>query len=102
MAITNIPRNFQFWSNISATPNDFNLNAGQYGFTAHATAGFAGIVLRKLLPDGTTYVAVSAAFAADGYQVLTLPAGQYQMTLTGVTGFTAEIALISRTPARSG
>ena len=102
MAITNIPRNFQFWSNISATPNDFNLNAGQYGFTVHATAGFAGIALQKLQPDGATYTTVSAPFAADGYQVLTLPAGQYRVQLTAVTGFTAEIALISRTPARSG
>jgi len=101
MAITNIPRSFQFWNNIAATPNDFNLNAGWYGLAVHATAGFAGVALRKLLPDGLTYVTVSAAFAADGYQVLILPAGQYQMTLTGVTGFIAEIALITRVPARS-
>lgn len=92
MAITNIPRSFQFWSAIAATPPDFNLDAGIYGITLAVTAGSA--TLQKLLPDGVTYVAVTAALPT-GYSVVQLPAGQYRLVV--VTGpVTGEIALIAR------
>lgn len=95
MAIQNIPRSFQYWASIAATPPDFNLDAGVYGLTV--TAGvFGTATLSKLLPDGVTYVAVSAAIAAAGYTVLQLPAGQYRMVLGGMTAFVGEIALIAR------
>lgn len=93
MAINNIPRSYQFWNAIVATPPDFNLDAGVYGLTLAWTAGTA--TLQKLLPDGATYVAVSAAIAASGYTVLQLPAGQYRLAV--VTGpLTGEIALVAR------
>lgn len=95
MAINNIPRSFQYWAIIAATPADFNLDAGAYGLTLHASA-WGTATLKKLLPDGTTYVAVATAFAADGYVEIHLPAGQYQLTLSGITGLTGEIALIAR------
>lgn len=86
-------RSFQYWAAISATGADFNLDAGGYGLTLHATS-WGTATLKKLLPDGTTYVAVATAVAADGYVELHLPAGQYQLTLSGVTALTGEIALI--------
>lgn len=97
MAITNIPRSFQFFDSINATPNDFNLDAGAYGLTLHATT-WGTAVLQKLLPAtaGAQYVAVSNVFAADGYQELHLPAGQYRITLAGVTALVGELALLAR------
>lgn len=94
MAINNQPRNFQFWNTIGATPAQFNLDAGAYGLTLHAGA-WGTATLQKLLPDGATLVAVSQVFTADGYQELHLPAGQYQLTLSGVTGLIGEIAKIA-------
>lgn len=99
MAITNQPRSFQFWNNIAATPNDFNLDAGDYGLTLHATA-WGSATLKKLLPDGATYVPVTVAIVADGYLFAQLPAGQYQLTLAGVTGLIGEIAKINAGRAR--
>jgi hypothetical protein len=96
VAIVNIPRSFQYWANISATPADFNLDAGWYGLTLHATWGGGNATLQKLLPDGTTYVAVATPVAADGYAMLILPAGQYRLAITTATGLTGEIALIAR------
>lgn len=99
MAVNSQPRSFQFWNAIDATPNDFNLDAGLYGLAISATV-FGTAALQKLLPDGTTYVTVSAAFAANGYAVLQLPAGQYRLLMAGVTALIGEIALISRGPLR--
>ena len=93
MAIVNQPRSFQFWNNISATPGMFNLDAGAYGLTITATT-FGTAALQKLLPDGVTLVTVASVTAA-GYQEIHLPAGQYQLTLTGVTGLIGEIAKIA-------
>ncbi len=102
MAITNIPRSFQQWpaayapAPVSATPPDFNLDAGTYGLTL--TAGVWGsATLQKLLPDGTTYVPITGAtFVGNSYTVLVLPAGQYRMALVGLTALVGEIALIAR------
>ena len=96
MAIVNTqPKNFQFWNVISATPNDFTLDAGAYGLTLHASV-WGTATLRKLLPDGVTYVLVANAVAADGFTFIEVPAGQYQLTLAGVTGLIGEIAKIVR------
>lgn len=88
------PRNFQYWAAISATPPTFNLDAGAFGLTLHATV-WGTAALQKLLPDGVTFVTVLTAFAADGYAEAHIPAGIYQLTLTGVTGLTGEIAKIT-------
>lgn len=99
MAIVNIPRSFQFWNNIAATPNDFNLDAGVYGLTLALTSGGAATALQKLLPDGVTYVSVMGTFAfgaTGGYAVFQLPAGQYRLLLTAAVGLIGEIALIAK------
>lgn len=106
MAINNIPRSFQQWpasyapAPVSATPLDFNLDAGLYGLAISAGV-FGTVTLQQLQPDGTTYVAVSAALgAANPYTVLQLTAGQYRLLLAGVTALVGSIALISRGPLR--
>jgi hypothetical protein len=97
---SSVPRSFQFWNAIAATPSDFNLDAGKYGVTVDWTDGTA--TLQRMIPDGTgtTYVTVLAAFAADGYAVVELPAGRYRMLLAGVTTFTGLIEQIA--PGRMG
>lgn len=98
MAITNQPRNYQVWYAITATPNDFNLDAGAYGLTLSVTgAGTAS--LQKLVDGsptngGAVYVPVMANLTANGYVELHIPAGQYRLALTGFTGVTGEIARI--------
>jgi hypothetical protein len=95
MAITNIPRSFQFFNAVVATPPDFNLDAGIYGITAVVTGT---VVLQKLLPDGITYVPVLPALAVTAggaYVTVQLPAGQYRILMTAAT-ITGEIAKIDR------
>ena len=86
-------KDFQLWSAISATPNDFLLNDGEFSVTLKASV-WGTATLNQLLPDGT-YVAV-AVFAGDGYQTIDLPAGQYQLTLSGITTLTGKIAKLRR------
>ena len=87
------PRSYQSWSGITATPPDFNLDAGNYGLTVVA-GGFTSYVLQRLLPDGATYAPVMPVLAAAGYTELKLPAGQYGMVFTGLTAFSGVIEKI--------
>ena len=95
-----VPRSFQFFNAVTATPSDFNLDAGKYGITSDWTDGTA--TLQRMIPDGTgtTYVTVLTAIAADGYAVIELPAGRYRMLLAGITVFTGLIEQIA--PGRMG
>lgn len=90
MAINNIPRSFQFWNAVAATPPDFNLDAGVYGLTATVTGT---VTLQKLIPDGVTYQPI--AVIVTGYVTFQLPAGQYRILMAAAT-ITGEIALIAR------
>jgi len=92
MALNNQPRNFQQFAAISATPNDFNCDAGLYALQLHATV-WGSAALQLLQPDGVTYLPVFVA-NQDIYQELRLPAGQYQLALTGVTALTGQVAKI--------
>lgn len=94
MAVNNQPRNFQVFGNTQQ--NDFNLGAGVFGLSLHATV-WGTAQLQKLMSDGSTYIPVSgAAYSADTYAVLQLGAGQYRLVVTGTTGLVGEIALIAR------
>lgn len=93
MAITNQPRSYQFWNAITATPNDFNLDVGNYGITV-ATGGFTSFQLLKLMPDGVTYAPITAVITVAGYTVIQLPAGQYRLALIGATAFIGTIEKI--------
>lgn len=93
----NQPRSFHLWNAIAATPLDFALDAGAYGFTARATV-WGSATLQRVLTDGAggqVVVPVLAPLTADGYAEIHLPAGWYRVTLAGITAFTAEIALIA-------
>ncbi len=93
-------RSFQFWNAITATPSDFNLDAGKYGLTMHATA-WGSATLQRVFPGGTILVTVTAALVADGYVVIELPAGLYRLTVAGpptaLSGLIEQIA-----PGRMG
>jgi hypothetical protein len=98
-ARTDRPIDYQVWANINATPLDFRLNAGRFGL--ELTAGVWGTATLQQY-DGTNdaYFPVSAAIAANGYTVLDLPSGQYQLTLAGVTGLKGKIQKIDAGRAR--
>lgn len=87
------PIDYQVWNAIGATPKDFRLNGGSFGLELAATA-WGTATLQQY--DGTlgAYLPVSAAIAANGYTVLQLPAGQYQLALAGVTALSGKIAKI--------
>lgn len=91
------PVSFQTWTGIAATPRDFRLDAGAYGFTARATV-WGTATLQRVLPDGAggqVAAPVLQAMSEDGYAHVNLPAGWYRLALAGVTAFTGEIALIA-------
>jgi len=93
---SNIPRSFQFWDNISVTPSDFNLDAGAYGMTMHATVWGTATLQRYIQGSaGLFLVTVTPAFAADGYVEVHLPAGRYRLTMAGVTGLTGLLELLA-------
>lgn len=93
------PRSYQFWNAITASPKDFNLDAGNYGLTV-AAAGFTSYQLQRLLPDGVTYAPVTPVVVAAGYQYLQLPAGQYALAIVGATAFSGVIEKIDAGRAR--
>lgn len=94
-----VPRSFQHFDAIDATPSDFNLDAGKYAITVRATV-WGTATLQRVLPGGTILVTVITAFAADGYAVIELPAGRYRMTLAGITALSGLIEQIA--PGRMG
>lgn len=68
----------------------FSVLGGRYALGAHATWGGGTLDLKCLMPDGTTFVACATQMTGDGFQLLDLPAGVYQVaiaTATGVQGF---------------
>lgn len=79
------------FKNISATPAPFTLRGGNYGVTAHATWGGGSVTLQRLSPDGSTYVTVLTAFAADGYQNANLPSGTYQLLVATATAIYVDV-----------
>lgn len=95
MAGTNQPRSYQLWNTISATPGSFNLDAGRYGLLLGAGVWGTAILEKKVLTTAASWLPVSASIAANGYVVIDLPAGEYRLTLAGITGLYGEIAKIS-------
>lgn len=81
------------WSDISSTPAVFTLRGGQYALTIHA-ATWGTATLQRRAADNVTYVTVLTAFSADGFQNVKLPAGIYQLTLSGVSGLYGDLTTI--------
>jgi hypothetical protein len=86
----------QYWNNIAATPPDFMLMAGVFGLTLHAGTWGTGAVLKRYNTLGDAYVAMGAAITADGYAEYHCPSGQYQLTMTGMSGVTGSIEKIGQ------
>lgn len=92
-ARTNFPVDFQTWNAIAATPLDFMLHAGKYGLALKAGV-WGTATLQKYESTSDSYFPISAAIGANGYVVLDLPAGQYQLTLAGITALSGSISKI--------
>lgn len=80
------------FSNISATTASFTLTGGTYGVTVSATFGGGSVTLNRLSLDGSTFVAVLPAFAANGYGDIQLPPGTYQVAVATATAVYVQIA----------
>lgn len=101
MATQPAARSFQFWDGVNATPDIFDLDAGKYGLTLAAGVWGTATLERVIKTTaGTTYVAVSAAIAANGYTVYELPAGKYRLNSAGVTALVGLLEQIA--PGRMG
>lgn len=85
------------FSNISATPGSFTLRGGCYGVTVKATWGGGSVTLQRLSVDGSTYVTVLTAFAADGYSPVNLPGGTYRLLVATATAIYVDITSIVTT-----
>ena len=82
--------NFQ---NVSATPANFHLAGGEYGFVVTATWGGGDVALNMVGPDGSTLVQI-VDMKANGYTTADLVAGNYQLTITTATAVYAGISPI--------
>ncbi len=83
------------FSNISATTGQFFLEGGVYGAVYMATWGGGNVVLQILGPDGSTWIAVTAAWLANGTALVELPPGNYRFAVTTSTGV---YVILSRVP----
>lgn len=80
--------------NISATDGPWGLLAGEYGMTVHAGAwGGGSVKLQRQAADGATWIDIQA-FTADGFAVVTIPGGTYQLAVTTATGVYADISAV--------
>jgi hypothetical protein len=84
------------YSNISATQSTFFMASGQYGIDAVATWGGGTVVLQKLAGDASTYVTVQS-FSANGFEIVTVPAGTYRIAVTTATGVYVKIGNVVNT-----
>jgi hypothetical protein len=81
-------------SNISATTSPFTLAGGNYGIDYIATWSSGSVTLERLAGDGSTYVTVATAFAANGYISVYLPPGTYQLVVDTSTAVYVQIVRI--------
>jgi hypothetical protein len=86
----------QVFSNISATPAAFTLLGGTYCMTVSASFGGGNVQFNILSLDGVTWIPVQNAFTSNGFAILDLPPGQFQLAITTAT---AVYAAIVRRPA---
>lgn len=82
------------FTNINATPDDFELAGGKYGIAVVATWGGGSVQLQKVGPDGSTLLPVMTAFTDDGYVTADIPRGTYQLTIATATGIYASVERI--------
>jgi hypothetical protein len=86
----------KIFSNISATTASFPLFGGEYGITASCASWGGGTVQLEVLgPDQATWIAAATALSANGFQVIDLPPGSYQLALTNASAVYASVARIN-------
>jgi hypothetical protein len=84
------------FKNVDASPEPFYLSSGQHGIAAHAAVWGSGVMMQLCAPDETTWLDVlTAAIVTDGVSLVTVPAGQFRLVLTGVSGLYLAIDPIS-------
>ena len=85
----------QTFSNISATTSPFTLKGGCFGVTVSATWGGGSVDLKRLGPDGSTYISVlSSAFSSNGYQTVNIPPGTYEVVIATATAVYVDITSV--------
>jgi hypothetical protein len=82
------------WNNLSSTPANFQLGGGNYALDVVATWGGGSVTLKKMSQDGVTAIQALAPFTANGVQLVSLPVGTYQLTITTATAVYARISRI--------
>jgi formylglycine-generating enzyme required for sulfatase activity len=84
----------QSFKNIAETPASFWLSGGQYALVANAgTWGTAK--LQMLSADNTTWLDAAAQVGTNGMTLVTIPAGQYRLLVTGATGLYVSIVPVT-------
>ena len=82
------------WNNISATPANFQLDGGSYEVDVVGTFGGGSVTLDQQAKDGMTFIQVLTPFTANGIQLVDLPPGTYQLTITKAIAVYARISRI--------
>jgi hypothetical protein len=96
MSNTNYGQNGFLVQGASTTQTGFNLVGGRYAVLFIGTGtGSAG--LSVLGPDGSSYIAITAATfsATNGFAVVDLPSGLYQVTISTFTNVNFSVTPIS-------
>jgi hypothetical protein len=82
------------FSNISTTTAAFTLLGGKYGLDISATWSSGNAQVETLAFDGSTWLNVGSAVAANGVSTYDLPAGQYRLAVS--SGATAIYAALTK------
>jgi hypothetical protein len=94
-AVTNDFRDGISFEGQSSDIGPFTLLGGRYLLAANATWGGGSLTLKILMPDSSTYVAVtSGALTADGTLELGLPSGTYELAIATATAVQGSLSRI--------
>lgn len=89
------PDGFSFTSATAADSNTFPLDGGAYCMDIVASWGGGSITLKRLGPDGLTYLTAATALSADGTSgSIALPKGTYKFVVATAAGIWASISRI--------
>lgn len=81
-------------SNGGAGTYPFSLLGGEFGISVTATWGGGSMVVKAIAADGSTGIDVLPPFTADGFALVDLPSGQYELVVATATAVYAAVAVI--------
>lgn len=85
------------YANISADTAAFTSRGGLYGMcVSSASWGGGSVTLQRLSNDGSTWVTVLTAFAANGYANAYLTSGTYKIAVATATAVYVELTSIAQ------